>query len=288
MLTDLATVKGWLGITDVDLPRDARLSSLIAGVDEQVKRYCARQFEKADVILKLILEQTHEIVLDETPVNHVYYFALGNSEVLLLTNTAANAQASFRIELGAGKLTLVSGMTAVDIACHVSLTMAQLAILINLEAGWAASVATGYDDYPANALLDQSAETEEAGIPFAMRAALSTRRLIRGEVEGVFEISGNSFDEYFDHYGSRGVETCTAPLVCIYSGGYQTVPVNLLPAGLVLIVNRICCDAWRNFPNNASMKSESIGDYSYTKFDAAQIASAVGPYMSALDLYKRV
>jgi len=287
MLTDLATVKGWLGITDVDLPRDARLTSLIAGVDEQVKRYCARQFEQADVILKQILDHDHEIVLDEHPVQRVYYFGTGSHEVLMLTYSGANAQASFRVDSGVGKLTLVAGMVATDIAVPVTLTMDQLATLIDLEAGWAASVAEGYEDYPANALLDQSAETEEAGTPFALRGALSVRRLVKGDVEGVFEISGGaSLDEYFGP-ATRGV-SCTAPMVCIYNGGYQTTPVNLLPAGLVLLANKICCDAWRNFPNNAAMKAESVGDYSYTKFQEAQIASAIGPYMSALDLYKRV
>jgi hypothetical protein len=287
MLTDLATVKSWLGLTTPDPARDLLISSLIAGVDEQVKRYCGRQFEQANVILKQLLDQTRELVLDETPVNHVFYCGLGSTEVLLLTNTGTNAQASFRVDAGVGKLTLVSGMVAVDIAVPITMTMDQLATQINLEAGWAATAATSYEDYPANALLDQSAETEEAGTPFALRGALSTRRLVRGEAEGIYEFNGNSIDEYFDHYPSRSL-TCTAPMVVIYNGGYQTTPVNLLPAGLVLLVNKICCDAWRNFPNSAAMKSEAVGDYSYTKFDQAQIASAIGPYMSALDLYKRV
>jgi hypothetical protein len=286
-LTTLPVVKALLGITDST--HDIQLQALIDGVCEQICRYCARNFEKVDVALKLILDQNNEIVLDETPVNHVYYFALGNSEVLLLTNTAANAQASFRVDPGPafGKLTLVSGMVAVDIAVPITMTMAQLEVLINMEAGWAASVATGYDDYPANALLDQSAETEEAGTPFALRAALSTRRLIRGDVEGVFEISGCSFDEYFDHYGSRDVRAPSAPMVCLYNGGY-----TVIPAGLLLVVNKVCCDAWLNFSSNAAMKSETIGDYSYEKWagagGAAYIASAIGPFMGALDLYKRV
>jgi len=280
-LTTLPVVKSLLGITvsTYDVP----LQMLIDGVCEQVIRYCARNFNATNVIFKNELDHDPEIVLDETPVNSIMYFGTGSGCAIGLVCSGANAQASVRSTAGAGILSLTSDMVTTDIPIPVGTTLADLDTLITAVPTWSATVESGYDDYPANALLDQSSETVEAGTEFYLKAALSPRKLVRHEAEGIYVVKDGCGGR--DGWEDEDWRYCHLPLpfVCIYNGGYATVP-----AGLTLIVNQICCDGWRNFNNNAAMKSESIGDYSYTKFDAAQIASSIGPYMSALDLYKRV
>jgi hypothetical protein len=277
-LTSLATIKALLGISVSTY--DVALQMLIDGVCEEVQRYCARQFEDADFIFKTTLDNCNEVVLDNHPVNSIYYAGTGKATALELTYSTGNAQASVSTIGDEGTLSLIAALTKTDLTLSFSDTLQDVATAIGLVAGWTATVTTGYENYPANCLLDQACETEETGT-FVLYAATSPHRLSRGEVDGIYTLSGNALNEFFCNTDDQrpGVRN----FVCLYNGGYATIP-----AGLTLIVNQICCDAWRNFNQNAAMKSETIGDYSYTKFDAAQIASAIGPYLSALDLYRRV
>jgi hypothetical protein len=276
-LTSLATIKSLLGISVSTY--DVALQMLIDGVCEEVQRYCARQFEDADFIFKTTLDNCNEVVLDNHPVNAIYYAGTGKSIALDLTYSTGNAQASVSTIGDEGTLSLIAALTKTDLTLSFSDTLQDVATAIGLVAGWTATVTTGYENYPANCLLDQACETEETGT-FVLYAAMSPHRLSRGEVDGIYTLSGAPCDEFFRD--NDGGWCSVRNLVCLYNGGYATIP-----AGLTLIVNQICCDAWRNFNQNAAMKSETIGDYSYDK-DAAQIASAIGPYLSALDLYRRV
>jgi len=276
-LTTLATIKSLLGISVSTY--DVSLQMLIDGVCEQVQRYCARTFEDTDLIFKTTLDNCNEVVLDNHPVNAIYYAASGRSQALELAYASGNAQASVKTNGDEGLLSLIGALTKTDITISFSDTLQDVATAIGLVAGWTATVTTGYENYPGNALLDQSCETEETG-SFYLYASLSTKRLSRQEADGIFRLSGSYSDEFFCNTDDQrpGVRD----FVCMYNGGYDTIP-----AGLTLLVNQIVCDAWRNFTTSAGFLSESVGDYSYSRFPNL-IASAIGPYMSALDLYKRV
>lgn len=285
MLTTVSTVKQWLGISsDV---YDAQLETLIAGVDEQVKRYCNRNFETGTFVHKSVLDHDTEIVLDETPVLQILYCCAGSAGVMDISYAGGNFSVSFRSK-PTSVLTLVSGMTATEIAVTPGMTFAQLAALIEAVPGWTADVLS-VDDYPAISLLDQeTGEYEDADV-LTLQAATSAIKLSRAATEGVYHL-GRLVE--WPNYWPAETDGCPrfgghtgGTLVIVYTGGYAAADI---PAGLTLEVLKICCDAWRAFPNNAAMKSESVGDYSYTKWDTAQIASAIGPHMAALDLYRRV
>ena len=287
MLTNLATVKSWLGITDT--ASDAQLTTLIAGVDEQVKRYCARNFERGTVAAKLLLgREDTEIVLDETPVEAILYCAGGRQQAVTISYPTGNFSAYITTNrTGTTTLRLVAGMVAADVAIIITDTLADLATKI-AAAGWTATVADGYDDYPAHCLLDQETADGEAGDDLVLYGALTRVLLQRAEAAGVYRLAVR--DDYQWRPENYGIDSDSEirrvrPLVVIYTGGYQAADI---PAGLTLIVIKICCDAWRTFGQAAGMKSERVGDYAYDKFDSASIASAVGPYMSALDQYRRV
>jgi len=278
MLTSLAVVKSFLGITVSTY--DTQLNIVIAGVDEAIKRYCARNFEATNVIFKTAIESYDNLVLDETPVNAIYYAGTGQSQVLDLSYTGANFQASVRNDAGVGKLTLIADLTKTDITMAFDETLSELATAIGLIAGWTATLASGYDNWPANCLLDQSVETEESANTVSLRGAVHQKRLVRVGDEGIFHVAGAGIS--CDFWSIDG-DPASPNFVCLYNGGYTTVP-----AGLTSLAIKICCDAWRNFANNAATRSETVGDYSYDKWPQSQIASAIGPYQSALDLYRRV
>jgi hypothetical protein len=276
-LTSLATIKSLLGISVSTY--DVALQMLIDGVCEEVQRYCARQFEDADFIFKTTLDNCNEVVLDNHPVNAIYYAGTGKSTALELTYSTGNAQASVSTIGDEGTLSLIAALTKTDLTLSFSDTLQDVATAIGLVAGWTATVTTGYENYPANCLLDQACETEETGT-FVLYASTSPHRLSRGEADGIYTLSGNALNEFFCNTDDQrpGVRN----FVCLYNGGYAAVP-----AGLTLIVNQICCNSWREFTSNPGMKSETIGDYSYERLSPF-VASAIGPYLSALDLYRRV
>jgi hypothetical protein len=295
MLTTLAQVKSWLGITATTW--DTQLTTLIAGVDEEVKRYCARNFEAGIAVCKTMLDHDREVVLDDTPVRAILYSAVGQTGIMTLTYSGSNFSAYIRTgQYGATTLTLVRGMASTKLVIATTDTLASLATAINLVAGWTATVSSGYDTYPAMALIDQASGDCETGDNLTLYAAIHPVQLRRGEAEGIFAVDDvdqgwydcQSFDWMVpdDAAGWRTAGQHSGALVVVYEGGYDPADI---PAGLTLEVIKICCDAWRMFPNNAAMKSETVGDYSYDKGQVAvQIASAIGPHMGALDLYRRV
>jgi hypothetical protein len=297
MLTDLATVKSWLGISVTTY--DAQLTTLIAGVDEQIKRYCARNFEVGTVIAKLLVDRQNPVVLDETPVEAILYSAVGRQQAITISHPTAQASVFVVAERnGLVKVRLVANMAATTISPAVTDTLSDLAADI-VAAGWNAAVVTGFDTYPAHALLDQETGDAEADVDLVLEASLVPVILRRdqpaagiyrlvcptGGLYGCFPVATDPVWLRENDQAWRNGDKDNLPLVVVYTGGYQA---NALPAGLVLIAIKCCVDAWRTFGQAAGMKSESVGDYSYTKFDSAAIASAIGPYLGALDLYRRV
>jgi len=295
MLTSLANVKSFLGITDSTY--DAQLTTLIAGVDEQVKRYCARNFEQGTVIAKLTVDRSNPIVLDETPVQAILFAGAGQLEAITLSHPSERASAFITTERnGLSTLKLVAGMTAAVISPAIDDTLADLVADV-VAAGWNADVETSLQDYPAHCLLDQETGDGDTDENLVLYGALTPVRLRREAAAGIYQLGfpssiyscfpSNSDPIWLRENDQRwrDADRDNLPLVVVYTGGYAA---GSIPAGLVLIVNKCCCDAFRNLGSNAAMKSETVGDYSYDKFQEAQIASAIGPYMSALDLYKRV
>lgn len=57
-----------------------------------------------------------------------------------------------------------------------------------------------------------------------------------------------------------------------------------IPATLEMIATQIAAAALKMQPENPGMKSESFGDYSYTKADADDLLT---PYMRILDQWRR-
>jgi hypothetical protein len=264
MLTDLATVKSWLGITDT--ASDARLTALIAGVDSQVKEYCNRQFEQRTVVAKFVLDDNDQVVLDEHPVTTIFFAGRG-SNVGLSLGTANNYSVSITYDRGSHYLHLIEGMVSTEISILVTDTLQDLAAKI-VAAGWSCTVSTGYEEYPAVALFDQQTDYIYDGSEVDLYGAFTPLYMMRTTTPGLWLFPG-----------------ITGSLVVVYQGGFAP---GSLPAGLVLEVNKICCDAWKNMGINGAMKSESVGDYSYTKYEQASVASAIGAHLSALDLWKRV
>lgn len=285
MLTSVATVKSWLGITASTW--DTQLAALVAGVDEEVKRYCNRNFETCVRVYKTVLERDREIVLDETPVQVISYCATGSSCLLELSYSGSNFSAYIRSgPTGVASLTLVAGMASSKLTIGATDTLADLVTTVNAVIGWTASVPTGTSTYPANCLLDQATGDAESGSTITLVGAINPVMLTRGEAEGIYRLGRDAWADGWAHLPSDGgtYPGRCGTLVVQYTGGYDAADI---PAGLTLEVIKICCDAWRDFPTSSAMKSETIGDYSYTKFDQAVICNAIGPHMAALDLYRR-
>lgn len=145
MLTDLPTVKSFLGITNSTY--DAQLNILIAGVCEEICRYCARNFEVGTVIAKLLVDRQNPIVLDETPVEAILYSGAGRQVAMTIGHPTAQCSAFVVAERnGLVKVRLVANMAATTISPAVTDTLSDLAADI-VAAGWTADVATGFDTY---------------------------------------------------------------------------------------------------------------------------------------------
>lgn len=273
-LTDLATVKTYMGITGA--ASDALLNLLIPAVSAQIERYCDRVFALTTYKERVWSDGGRVLYLPQYPVAELRRIMTDTKRAMTVKNTSTDAlSATMQVSQEQDKvyLNVIGGASAGNLNVAIGgNTLAQLKAAIEaLGVNWAVTVLSGCDDYPGAELL-----------PFTGADALSP-------AYGECLVLAEPMDDLDVHPDSGRVE-CTGGNFAAnkyiwieWTGGYAAIP-----ADLELLATRAVADVARQSTRDLTLKSEKLGDYAWTAADiAVNVAAVVDRYASELIRWKR-
>lgn len=275
-LTSLAQVKAYMGVTATT--NDAVFARLINAVSAAIETYCDRKFKaRAYTMERQDGNGQYVLYVRNYPIISVERVATSTAGALQVKCTDTGAySATCSITRSSGslpanthlKLSILGGTNAGDtsLALGTYATMTTLAAKIVETTGWTATVVSGYAVWASTEL-----------ITIGSSECLNTFRTM--EVP----------DERLDNYGMNQVEGSIfyggrfgqwyKNIYLDYNGGYATIPADLEQTAI-----EITSDVFESRKVNANLKSEKIGDYSYSLGD---IKTAVSGKSDQLAQWKR-
>lgn len=269
-LITLAQAKLYLGITDED--SDRILESLIERATGFLERYCNRKLKSRSYSREVYRGNgSRNLALDQYPVTAVGRVSEGRTNAFYVTNTTATNNASIEITSSALKYTADGTTTSLTLASYATINL--LIAAINALSGWSAT------------LISTTSGTRKA-TDLLVRPAM----YCMSPTWAYCEIPNDELNDYFilnpgedRNYGvlecpagwTRGEEYCVD-----YTAGYTVVPYALEEACVLLVAYR-----YNQKSQDMSIKSESLGDYAYTRQDMS--AALPIDIRDEIDLYRR-
>ncbi len=258
-LTTIARVKEYAGITTTDY--DTKLSHLLAAASRAIEKYCDRLFIADDFTE---ISHGHGTCLHEvrnTPINSIARISTNRQTVLEIRNTStSNQRATASVTTTGLVLTrTASAVTTTNTLLFATYpTLATLAAAVTaLANGWTATVLGGYGGLAS------------ADLPFTIQGALNARDAA-AQIEMFVEplswtrvnpdtglIEGGPFPQGFLNISVR------------YNAGMETLDDDIITAACMLTAAM-----HGRSQRDTSVKSEKIGDYSYTNYDATAVDSS--------------
>jgi hypothetical protein len=269
-LVTLAKVKCYLGLTDED--NDRILEALIERASGFLERYCNRKFTSRAYTREAYEGNgTRILLLEQYPVTSVGRISEGRANAFYVTNTTATNHAAIEITSSALKYTADGTTTSLTLSSYATVNL--LIAAINALAGWSATlVSTSLGTRKATDLLIRPAM-------YCVSPDLCYCEVPNDELSDYFIVSPGEDRNY-------GALECPAgwtrgqEYFVDYTAGYTTVPYALEEACLLLTAYR-----YNQKSQDLSIKSESLGDYSYTRQDIT--ASLPVDLKGEIDLYKK-
>jgi hypothetical protein len=276
-LTDLATVKLYMGITGT--AEDAKLAPLITAASRAVEQYCDREFLQTDRVEYYDGRDSWRygyLSLDQCPIIKLTRIATSPLCVLTVTNASTTISAP-QVRVDSTSLILTwydadgaAQTSTLTLASYGTVTL--LAAAINaVGSSWAATVSAGYSTWPV-ALI-----TRPQG---ALNAA--------DGAEIVSYAEGMSFNRVVS-------DDCVATVYGSFPAGYRTVEVRYtsgyatIPDAVQQAVCAVVSAMYHTATADPTLKSETIGDYSYTNADGGGFSLIIPDDAKALLMkYKRV
>lgn len=280
-LTTLDAVKRQLGITVTT--SDALLTQIINAASAGIETYCGRKFKnRAYTQEAYVGDRTREVMVDNWPIVSVERVAIGRVGALQVkcTSTDAFSATASIVRSGGGlpantglKLSIHGGALGGDNTISFATDTTLTAVAAASPAGWSISVISDFGKWASTEL-----------IPVGSREALLSQIVMDvpddrlcdwqlDEPEGIIYFSGG-FPKGFNN------------IYVDYNGGFETIPADLEQIAISIVG-----DIFNSRDINKNLKSEKIGDYSYTLgggTSGMDMASVVANYSGSLDFYKRI
>jgi hypothetical protein len=270
-LVTLAKAKLYLGITDEN--SDRILEALIDRATGFLERYCNRNLYTRTYTREIYYGTGGaKLFLDQYPATTISRVSEGRANAFSVTNTTATNHATIEITATALKYS-ADGAAATSLTLASYATINLLVAALNLVAGWSATV------------LNSSLGTRKAS-DLLIRPGM----YCKSPAVAYCEIPNDELTDYQliapsedRNYGilycpsgwARGIEYFVD-----YTAGYTTVPYALEEACLLLVAYR-----YNQKDQDQAMKAESIGDYSYTRQDIANVVP--NDLKAEIDLYRK-
>jgi hypothetical protein len=270
-LSSLSRLKEYLNISVSTF--DTKLTNMLSAASRAAERYCDAKLVSAARTEYHNGRGTHYLTLDAYPVTASPKISLAASCVEIQNTTAY--EATVKVDSGVMTLTRNGSDSSLTLSSYATIDLL-VAAIIALGNGWTASAINEYGDYPASRIRDtqgvlEAREYEATVELFAPFTGRQRNNLVSGVVVTECELP----------FGYQNVKA-------EYTGGYTTVPDDLQTA-----VCDIAAALYRQSVRDATLKSEKLGDYSYTNFDgmtatAGQLQSLSPLAVQLLAPYRRV
>ena len=236
-----------------------------------LERYCHRKFLSRSYTREVYAGNgSRRLILDQYPVTAVGRVSEGRTNAFSVTNTTATNHAA--IEITATVLKYTADGTTTSLTLSTYSTINALLAALNLISGWSATlIGTAPGTRKATDLLIRPAM-------YCMSPSLAYCEIPNDELSDYFIIDPGEDRNY-------GVLECPSAWTrgeeyfVDYTAGFAITPMALEDACIRLVVNR-----YNQSKKDGSIKSESLGDYSYTMADMRSLPDDI---KDAADLYRR-
>tara|TARA_Y100000310_G_scaffold344956_1_gene460767 strand:+ start:13690 stop:14535 length:846 start_codon:yes stop_codon:yes gene_type:complete len=274
-LTSTANVKEYLGIAAAITTYDTLIGNLVTRVSRAIETYCNRTFNSTTYVMERYdPSQTPLIYIKNYPIISLTRVTVGRRGVLEITHSDSGSVSATVSVSATGISTIMLGGsnagTNTDLFATYT-TLSSLATQITTHTSWTAStVDSDFDNIASLDLIPVgSRETQDATI----NMEVPDLRLMDYQVDftegSIYRGAG-----YFGQWNDVFID---------YTGGYATIP-----ADLEQIAIEITAEVFQSRTTNNTLKSEKIGDYSYTNVDSSKgIQSVVIGHSDDLAMWRR-
>lgn len=302
-LTDVATVKRYLELT---VPTyDDLIRQLINQQSARVSRIVGRTFCATDYNEFTRLDEDGRFTTRQWPIIHVSRVAIGFTDAVSVDYTGSGIRAMMTVNETGVRLesTSAAGVkitTALAFALYP--TFSTMATAISAVAGWAASLASASVDGLSSNLhrvaglsLKQGAATERQSLTFP---DFDTEFSVVDHDSGIIAIDSGAWGGW---NGSQPLHRLSGQVLIEYRAGFETIPEDVAQVVVELVAGAFNRKGDKSSTSTQAQKlrSESIGDYSYTADDgntavgvltsaAVEQSQLAGEHMSVLAPYMRV
>lgn len=259
-LTDISKLNIFLGETDTTTAKTQAIKWACGAIEE----YCNREFEQVSRSEWLEVSGKGRAMVRSYPLKPGTNAIVRTAEtaIALTLATGNGGVVSQRDPInGKDALTLDNNGVVSNLIYSDYANLTALVAAINLISGWSARITGNYT--------------------FAHLAPCSIP--VTGGVEVRLDGPGMML---FD-YSVNNLSGIICGLTPIYDDDVHvtyTAGLDTIPTTLEMIATQMSAAALRLKPENPGMKSESFGDYSYTKAESEDL---LGPYMKILNQWRR-
>ena len=278
-LTTLAKVKQYLGITDST--SDSILTQLINAMTDAIETYCGRKFKARSYTMERQPgNRTRELPLDNWPIISIERVAIQTEEALKVRCTDGGAYTATVSVTRTGDpaantallISLKGGVNQSDasLAYSSNATISDLAAAVTAETGWTGTVQGSRGHFAPKEL-----------VPYGSQECLSQDFILEVPTDWLSDYNTDHEDGILYRPGGwfEGFEN----IYLNYTAGYATIPADL---------EQVCikgvASAFGQRSINPNLKSEKIGDYSYTNLDASAVQKEINTFEAELDKWRRI
>lgn len=268
-LTSRANLKTYLGVeTTTD---DVLMDSCIDRATARMERYMGRNIMQRTYVQWYGGSGARNIRLREYPANSIQGVYTGATIALTVKSTVTDdirATVSINADpIGTGaagmtlsRMTLTGALTSTTLAFSTNGDVTALVAAINLLTGFSATVGLNMQTAQMHPMIGDclSSAVVLTGADVGVEYGYDS-------LQGILSVRSDPFwwPREFQYLHERNLS-----LVTMYTAGYATVPDDMEQACL-----EISRYIFQTRKTNTNVKSESLGDYSYTLADAAQLSS---------------
>ena len=261
-LTDKDKVKEYLGIPASDTSKDDMIDDIISAVCAEMELYCEREFALDTYTEQINGNGEDRVRLRNTPIEGILYSAKGRTSLIEITY---NGVKTGFIDVQEKEIRLTDGLSQTDIAIGDDDTIADVVASIDADGSCSATVQDSeLGNYPGRILTQRTYSILESG-DCADLVGPTSCIYLREENDGLY-LSSSTIENL---------------CIVLYNGGYAP---DAVPAGLEQLATQISADTYKSLGQQANLKSEKIGDYSYQMNN--NISTVMEAYSTRLDFYR--